>query len=60
MGSKAIQFQEELLVVNPDLEVIGTYINNRSKIRIRCKKCGFEWDGNPGLLLKGQQCKQCK
>ena len=30
--------------IDNKIEVIGKYINNETKIRVRCKKCGYEWE----------------
>ena len=42
-----------------DIEILGTYINSRTKIKCRCKKCGHEWESTPANLLKGHGCHKC-
>lgn len=42
-----------------DIEILGTYINAHTKIKCKCKKCGYEWSVSPNNLLKGTGCPQC-
>lgn len=60
------QFIQKLSKINPNIEVLGKYINNKSKIKCRCKVCGFdryndgkEWAPQSGSLLSGQGCPVC-
>ena len=53
------QFLRELPVANPSIEVVGEYVNNKRKMAVRCKVCGFEWLGSPGHLLAGHGCPRC-
>ena len=41
-----------------EYEVLGEYINNRTKILVR-HKCGYEWDVIPKDLLKEIRCPKC-
>lgn len=41
-----------------EYEVLGCYVNNRTKIRVR-HKCGFVWDVIPKDLLKRYRCPNC-
>lgn len=34
------QFKDELLTINPTIEIIGEYVNNKIPILYRCKHCG--------------------
>lgn len=53
-------FIEEMRIKNPDVEVIGTYFNNETKIKCKCKKCGHEWDAKPKHLTgKCTGCPRC-
>lgn len=52
---------------NDSVEVIGKYINKRTKVKIRCKKCNFEWDFSPTNLAPSNikrssfnGCPECK
>ena len=54
------QFIEEIKIKNKDVEVIGTYFNNKTKVECRCKKCGYEWKAKPKHLLgKCTGCPRC-
>lgn len=55
------QFMKEFSEVgNPDIEIIGRYINSSHKIKVRCKKCGREWEMSPiKILYEGQGCIDC-
>ena len=54
------QFCDELRGVNKDVEVLETYINDSTKILVKCKKCGHEWRIKPNTLLNGHGCPKCK
>ena len=55
------QFVKELENINPDVEVIGEYIGNKSLIKLRCKKCENEWDTKPNSLISSRSgCPRCK
>lgn len=53
------QYVKELAEVNPALEVIGEYKHSHIPIRIRCKKCGHDWEVLPYNLLRGTGCPKC-
>ena len=44
---------------NPNIEVIGNYINCNTKCLHKCKICGKEWMTLPSNILKGYGCKGC-
>ena len=52
------QFVEEVRNVNPDITVVGTYINAYTKIEFRCKE-GHEWVTTPSSVLAGKTCLTC-
>lgn len=55
------QFIEELFLLNPDIEVLGEYVNANTKVEVRCKCCGHEWKPKPSYLLNmGKGCPRCK
>lgn len=45
--------------IDPTIEIIGEYVNNRTKIKCRCKDCGNEWEATPSNLLKYRGCPAC-
>lgn len=53
------QYIAELAIINPDIEVIGIYINSYTKISHLCLKCGHKWDAKPNALLNGNHCPCC-
>lgn len=55
----AEQFVEEMRAVNPNIEVLGNYVQNKEKILVRCKICHSEWRTTPNSLLSGRGCKKC-
>lgn len=64
MGSRKKTHEEyvaELVVKNPDVEVIGQYNGTHTKIMHRCLKdgCGYEWLAAPHDILVGTGCPKC-
>lgn len=53
------QYIAELMMINPDVIIIGRYINCYTKVKHRCLKCGHEWDIKPNSLLQGNHCPMC-
>lgn len=45
------KFINELKNINPDIEVLGKYINNHTKIKCKCRLCGFIWYGIPNDMI---------
>ena len=45
--------------LNPNIEIIGTYVKSSQKISVRCKKCGYEWETKPNNLQQGRGCPRC-
>ena len=50
------EFVELMEEVDSTIEIIGTYINNNTRILCKCKKCGNEWYAEPKRLLAGNGC----
>ncbi len=53
------EYIEELKVKNPDIELVGDYINSKTKTPHRCKKHNVIWDVSPGCALQGSGCRMC-
>ena len=53
------QYIEELANVNPNIKVVGTYINAATPILHRCIIDNFEWKCSPSNLLQGHGCPEC-
>jgi len=53
------QFKNELRSININIEVLGEYVNNKTKIHVRCSICHYSWDVVPASLLNGHGCPKC-
>ena len=53
------QFIQELEKINSNIEVVGEYVNARTKIKVRCKIDGYIWEVVPNSLLNGRGCPKC-
>lgn len=62
MGKKKTheEYVKEVAIINPNIEVIGKYINSQIKIAHKCKIDGFIWDAIPNNILRGKGCPNCK
>ena len=61
-GTKKLTHEEfitRLQQINPDIEVLGTYVNSSTKILCKCKIDGYEWEATPSSLLQGYGCAKC-
>ena len=52
-------FIEIMNIVHPNIEVIGTYVNNKTNIDLRCKIDGHKWSPTPHNVLRGTGCPKC-
>lgn len=53
------EYVEELKIKNPNIQVIGKYINANTKIMHRCLKHDEYWDTTPSRALSGVGCEKC-
>ena len=53
------EFMDRIRKINNNIEILGEYVNNRTKIKCRCKIDGYEWEARPSHLLSGQGCPKC-
>ena len=53
-------FKESLHKKYPEVEVLGKYINDSTKIKVKCSICGKEWEDTPTHLKQGRACSNCK
>lgn len=53
-------FKESLHKKYPEVEVLGKYINDSTKIKVKCSICGKEWEDTPTHLKQGRTCSNCK
>lgn len=52
-------FVLELKKIHPNIEVLGKYENSNKRILVKCKTCGFQWNGVPANMLAGDGCRKC-
>lgn len=53
------QYIEKLAAINPNIELIGEYVNLTTKTEHRCKICGNKLIYKPWYLLEGRGCAIC-
>lgn len=53
------QFQIDVKKVNPEIEVIGEYINIDTPILCKCNICNCEWLANPWHVSHDTGCPKC-
>lgn len=52
-------FLEEISIRNPDIEPLEKYVDGKTGILVRCKKCNYTWIARPNNLLSGKGCPKC-
>lgn len=56
------EFMDKLKIKNSHfdtIDVLGKYVNAKTKIFCKCKICGHEWNAIPDVLLRGNGCRKC-
>ena len=53
------EFIQEFKAINSAITVLGIYKNNKSKIAVKCNRCGWEWSPAATSLLRRHGCPQC-
>lgn len=53
------EFADEVAQVAPNIDLVGAYVNARTKVACRCRVCGNEWEASPNHLLRGVGCPKC-
>ena len=53
------EFETRLKEINPDIKVLGGYINSEGKIKCQCLICNHEWKPKASHLLEGHGCPNC-
>lgn len=53
------EYIKRVAEINPNIEVIDTYIDSRTKILHRCKIDNYEWYARPNGILNGNGCAMC-
>jgi hypothetical protein len=53
------EFVSDMKSVNPNIRVLGEFVNVTTKIRVECLIDGRIWDAPPRKLLQGVGCRTC-
>lgn len=53
------EYVEEVALINPDIEVIGEYINAKTPILHQCRIDEYKWMVEPTNILSGKGCPKC-
>ena len=53
------QYVKDVSLINPDIVVVGKYVNAKTKIAHYCKKHNICWDAYPESILHCCGCKEC-
>ena len=53
------EFIDEISIKNPNIEILSTYVDSRTKITCKCKICEHEWNVLPTSLSRGIGCPSC-
>ena len=53
------QYVRDLMEVNPNIIVVGEYINAHTPTLHRCLIDGYEWYAKPNNILSGRGCPKC-
>ena len=51
------EFEDQVYIANPDIEVIGSYTGRHNSVKARCRICGCEWEPRASSLLRGSNHK---
>lgn len=54
------EYVREVSEINPNIEVIGTYVDTDTKIQHKCKIDDHIWEAIPHNILRGKGCPKCK
>lgn len=52
-------FTNQMKEINPNIIIIGEYINSNTPLDVKCKECGHEWKSRPYHLKSGKGCPIC-
>ena len=52
-------FAERAAACCPDIEITGRYAGANTRLTVRCRRCGYEWDAFPATVLRSCSCPCC-
>lgn len=53
------RFNTYMAQERPDIQVLGEYVNSKTKLPCKCLVCGNEWMAKPNGLKMGHGCPEC-
>lgn len=53
------EYEQQVALVHPNIEVVGKYINAKTSIEHKCKIDGYKWYATPNNVLQGHGCPMC-
>lgn len=54
-------FKNEVSQINPSVELVSEYLNNKTIVELRCVDCGHIWSALPNNIRNGKlNCPNCK
>lgn len=61
MGRKKTheEYVGQVVKINPNVEVVGEYINSKTRVLHKCRIDGCEWYSFPDNILHGHGCPKC-
>ena len=54
------EYVAEMSIKNPFMNIIGTYVDQYTKVEYICKVCGHRGESLPNNLLRGGGCPKCR
>lgn len=55
------QYASEIAITNPTIDVVGEYVDAKTKILHKCKICGYKWEAIPyNILGNKSKCPVCQ
>ena len=52
-------FLNRMKIIQPNIKILGEYVNSSKRIQVQCIKCGYIWYGVPSNMLSGDGCRKC-
>lgn len=53
------EFKKIIKKKSPNIEIIGPYLNSKTRINAHCTTCGNNWSPIPDQLIRGHNCPNC-
>ena len=53
------EFESEVHIKNPHIQVLGKYVNRNTHIECKCLKHDYIWTTNPSTVINGVGCPLC-